>query len=269
MIRYRIVLLLSLVALVIIFLVTWPDGKVRVIFCDVGQGDGIIISQGSFQMLLDTGPENDKMLGCLERNLPFWDKTIETVIISHWDKDHYGGLKQVGKHYRLEGMYGSRLPEDKSEQKNYTGNLALGDVVKYGLITLEVLNPGEDWGNENDNSLVGRLSYRDPSTGSGQVSFWMMADVTAQVEQKLVWRGLLRPAEQGFGSLNILKVSHHGSAEATSEELLKMIRPAEAVISVGKNNKFGHPTKAVLDRLSGAGARIRRTDEEGSIIYEL
>lgn len=248
-----------MVILVIIAYFTWPDGKVRVVFCNVGQGDGILISQNDFQMVVDSGPDNKMMLGCLEKNMPFWDKEIEVAVMSHWDRDHSGGLKSLMENYQIDKLYSSSNPSDLNVQKIYTDNLAINDVIKYGAIEFEILNPDEDWGNDNDNSIVGILDVMGKK-------ILLTGDATAQVEQKLVWRGLLRPAEQGFGSLNILKVSHHGSAEGTSEELLTAIRPAEAVISVGKNS-FGHPTKVVLDRLTAAGVEIRRTDKEGDIIY--
>jgi len=91
--------------------------------------------------------------------------------------------------------------------------------------------------------------------------FLLMADAPAVVEQKLVWRGALRQAQ----GVDVLKVSHHGSKEATSEELLKATKPEVAIISVGKNN-FGHPTKEVLERLKNAGIKVERTDQLGDIL---
>ena len=230
---------------------TWPDGKVRVIFCDVGQGDGMLVMQNNFEMLIDTGPENMKMVACLEKHLPFWDKTIEAVVLTHSDSDHSGGLKQIRNYYKI------------NEQNIYSWSLRKDDVLKYGSIVYEVLSPSEDWGNENDNSTVGVLKVKD-------ISFLLMGDVTGNVEQKLVWRHEL--LDQEARSMNqeiILKISHHGSAEATSQELLDAVKPAETVISVGKNNRFGHPTKVVLDRLKQAGIKIWRTDEQGEREFDL
>ena len=236
------IILISILFLIAIAIWTWPESQVKVIFCDVGQGDGTIVIQGNFQMLIDVGPENNKMVDCLSRHIPFWDKAIEAVIVSHADSDHVGGLNQVKKYYNVQNIY--------------TGNLAKNDVVKYKEIVFEVLSPAENWGNDNDNSVVGELAYRN-----NKILF--LGDVTSNVEQKLVWRGVLR---QGSGTL-ILKISHHGSAEATSEELLQLLKPSEAVISVGKKNKFGHPTKLILDRLEKYKVKIRRTDIEGDILY--
>jgi competence protein ComEC len=253
--KIRIILGLSVVMLIILALVTWPDGKVRVIFCNVGQGDGILVAQNNFQMVIDAGGDNKLMLGCLERNMPFWDKEIELAIMTHWDTDHSGGLNSLIDNYKVDKLYGPSKPVDQNVQKFYTGNLAINDVIRYKEIEFDILGPGEDWGNDNDNSVVGILNV----TGH---RILLTGDASAQVEQKMVWRGILQ------GRVEVLKVSHHGSAEGTSEELLNAVKPAEAVISVGKNS-FGHPTKVVLDRLTAAGVKIRRTDLEGDIIYVL
>jgi competence protein ComEC len=251
--KIRLIMTVSLVCLIAMAVVTWPDGKVRVVFCNVGQGDGILITQNDFQMVVDSGPDNKMMLGCLEKYMPFWDKEIEIAVMTHWDKDHSGGLKSLMNSYRVNKLYSFVRPADQDEQKIYTDNLAINDVIKYGEMKFEILNPDEDWGNDNDNSVMGVLSYKDK-----KVLF--TGDASAQVEEKLVWRKILQ------GGIDILKVSHHGSAEGTSQELLTVIKPREAVISVGKNS-FGHPTKIVLDRLAVAGVKIRRTDEEGDIMY--
>lgn len=242
--KVKVFLIVSLVVLGYIFWRTWPSNNPRVVFCNVGQGDGILIQSGTVEILVDTGPENGGMLRCLSKYLPFWDKRLEAVILTHEDADHAGGWKQIQKYY--------------STTNFYSGNLRAGDVISYNEMTLDVLSPGEITGNDNEDSVVSLLNI-------GGKKFLMMGDVTAETEQRLVWRGILR---QGFGILNVLKVSHHGSGEATSEELLQAIKPEEAVVSVGKNS-FGHPNKIVLERLEKYGVKIRRTDEVGDIEYNL
>jgi len=101
MAKIKIWLGISLVLLGLLIIVSRPDNKPRIIFCDVGQGDGMILMQGSWQLLVDTGPENGKMGICLGKYLPFWDKKLEAVIITHGDSDHAGGLKQIEKSYQL------------------------------------------------------------------------------------------------------------------------------------------------------------------------
>lgn len=243
----------GLVVLMVVAIRTRPDGKVRVTFCNVGQGDGIIVTQNNFQMVIDTGVENRKLLGCLERQMPFWDKEIEMVVITHWDADHSGGLKGLSENYKIDNLYGNGAPKEIGEQKIYTDNLRKNDMIKYRQINFEVLNPDRDWGNENDNSIVGLLSYGDKKV-------LLMGDVSGEVEQKLAWR-------QEVEKVTILKITHHGSAAGTTPELLTATRPEEAVISVGKN-LFGQPNKTVLERLEANGIKIRRTDVEGDIIYE-
>lgn len=241
--KIKIFLIISLLILAAMFWTIKPDGKTRVVFCDVGQGDGILVRQDNFEMVIDTGPENKKMLRCLGRHLPFWDKTIEAVVLTHSDSDHSGGLKEIKQYYKVD------------EQNIYSWSLRKGDILKYRSIVYEVLSPGEDWENENDNSTVGVLKIDNKN-------FLLMGDVTSKVEQKLAWRKELVKAD-------VLKVSHHGSAEATSRELIDEVKPGEVIISVGKNNKFGHPTRIVLDRLSQAGIKIWRTDLEGERVFEL
>jgi competence protein ComEC len=139
-------------------------------------------------MVVDTGPDNRAMLRCLEKFMPFWDKEIEVAVISHWDTDHSGGLGSLMDNYKIDRLYNSSIPGEVNVQKIYTNNLAINDVIRYGEINFEVLNFDEDWGNDNDNSVVGILSYRDKK-------ILLTGDATAQVEQKLVWRGTFRLAQ--------------------------------------------------------------------------
>lgn len=251
--KIKFILFLSFLGLVGIYLWSFSDKETKVVFCDVGQGDGTLVSRGNFQVLIDTGPSNKKMLYCLEKYIPFWDKEIEAVIISHWDKDHSGGLKEVGKSYEIKGIYSSNDKQGVVEQDIYSKKLMENDLVVMGEITYEVLNSGGEGVESNEGSLVGILSY-------GDKKILMTGDIPVKVEEKLIWRRKLTK------EVDILKVSHHGSRAATSEELLEVIKPKTAIISVGKNN-YGHPSKEVLDRLGKRGIEIRRTDESGDIVF--
>jgi len=215
-----------------------------VVFCDVGQGDMAIVIDGGFQMLIDSGPPGRAGVECLERNLPIWDRRIEAVIITHGDADHGGGLPDIQKSYLAERI-----------------NIAGGDVVRYSEVEFRVIS-GKG-GDENENSIVGVLNY-------GEKEFLMMADATAEVEQGLVWRGKLEARSKIYDLRikPILKVSHHGSRDGTTEELLETVRPMEAVISVGKN-KYGHPAPEIVKRLGEFGVKVRRTDREGDVVYKL
>ena len=228
-------------ALVVIFWLTLPSSKVEVIFCDVGQGDATLVTYKNWQMLIDTGPNNKRVLTCLEKNVPFWDKKIEVVMITHGDNDHSGGLTDVSKFYQIEQIIDSK-------------KVSQFDLIKTNWMEFEVVNSGPN--DNNEGSIAGILSYEN-------IKIFLSGDITTEVEQRLVWQTVLR---QDSGAVNILKVSHHGSKNGTSEELLEVLKPKIAIISVGAKNKFGHPTKEVLDKLNKKQIKILRTDLDGEIL---
>jgi competence protein ComEC len=239
--KWRILLLSAILAL------AWWGwglrGRDGVVVCDVGQGNGAIIMSGRTEMLVDVGPDNGKMLQCLEKYLPAGDKEIEAVVISHGDSDHVGGLENVKKYYNIEQIYSS-------------AEIRKNDVLRLGKFEIEVVWPEKISGDENADSIILRVNY-------GGKLFWLLGDATAEVEQYLSWRNLWG------GNGGVLVASHHGSKSATTMEMLKEVKPEEAIISVGKNNRFGHPSQEVIDRLKNQGIKIKRTDEKGDILYVL
>jgi len=235
--KIRLILFLSLIILVVLFWITLPSKKMKVIFCDVGQGDAALVIYKNWQMVIDVGPNNKKVLKCLENNLPFWDKKIELLLLTHGDSDHVGGLADVSKFYRVEQIFSSE-------------KLRQFDLIKTDWISFEVVNSGLV--DDNENSIAGVLIYEN-------TRIFFSGDITAEVEKRLVWQKILTE------SVDVLKVSHHGSKDGTSEELLNILKPKLAVISVGTKNKYGHPTKEILDRLKEKGIEIKRTDKDGDI----
>lgn len=223
--------------LLVIFWLTLPSQKVNVIFCDVGQGDATLVTYKNWQMLIDTGPNNKRVLTCLEKNVPFWDKEIEMVMITHGDNDHSGGLTDVSKFYKIEQIIDSK-------------KVSQFDLVKTNWMEFDVVNSGPN--DNNEGSIAGILSYENSK-------IFLSGDITTEVEQRLVWQKVLKE------KVDVLKVSHHGSKNGTSDELLKVLKPKIAVISVGIKNRFGHPAKEVLDRLKEKGIEILRTDLNGEI----
>ena len=134
----KLFLLISGVLLLVVVWLSLPDGKTRLVFCDVGQGDGVLLSRGTFQMLYDVGPGNGKMRKCLERYVPFWDRKIEIVILSHWDNDHVGGLGDIAKGYKTEKLFSGVEAEGEFEQKIYAEILRQGDALRSDWFEFEV-----------------------------------------------------------------------------------------------------------------------------------
>ena len=274
--RWKEVLVVSLIGLV-----WWwqerPDGNLHVVFCDVGQGDAILVSQGEVEMLIDAGP-GEAVMDCLDEQIPFWDKKIEVVVISHEDRDHIGGLDKVMAEYEVEKLVinGVRSGNSDSEEvRELVRELEVeikvaekGDKIVMGEVKMEFWWPeeeqaevlawrdgeeteveGEEGGNER--SLVGLLSY-------GDFEVLLTGDIGEAEELAMERTGVLRKVE-------VLKVAHHGSKFSSSESFLKEVRPDEAVIMVGEKNNFGHPAEEVLMRLESVGSRVWRTDLEGEI----
>jgi competence protein ComEC len=248
---------------------TMPDDKLRVSFLDVGQGDAILIQRGSQQVLVDGGPSPQLLNLELGKKMPFWDRTIELVVLTHPHADHLTGLVEVLKRYRVERALYPDLEDDSplygewqgliKEDINYTFAQAGQKINLGGDVTMEVLNPqvpplsGTN-SDMNNNSVVLRLC-------AGEISFLLTADIEREAEFELIAQGSKL-------SSTVLKVGHSGSKTSTTPDFLAEVNPAAAVISVGEN-RFGHPSGEVIGRLEKElGAEyIYRTDEQGTIEF--
>ena len=250
------------------------DGRLHVYFLDVGQGDSIlVVTPGGAQLLIDGGPSPLGAVRGLGPRMPFGDRDLDMVVLTHPDEDHFRGLTEVVDRYAVDLVMSNggaslnplyleweqALARDAENIRGvaaYRGQtIPLGDGAR-----LEVLNPppqlvrgtGSD---SNNNGLVLRLVY-------GQVSFLLTADIEAEAEERLLREG--RP----LGS-TVLKVPHHGSKTSTTPRFLAAVNPSAAVISSGAENPFGHPHTAVTDRLDtipGSG-RTYVTADRGDIEF--
>jgi competence protein ComEC len=248
---------------------TMPDDKLRVSFLDVGQGDAILIQKGSQQVLVDGGPSPQLLNLELGKKIPFWDRTIELVVLTHPHADHLTGLVEVLKRYRVGRALYPDLEDDSplyrewqvliKEDTNYTIAQAGQRINLGGGVTMEVLNPpvpplsGTN-SDMNNNSVVLCLCW-------GKVSFLLTADIEREAEFELIAQG------NTLGS-TVLKVGHSGSKTSTTPEFLAAARPGVAVISVGEN-RYGHPSGEVIARLEETLGKehIYRTDERGTIEF--
>ncbi len=247
-----------------------PD---RLVVLDVGQGDAILVeSRDGARMLVDGGPDPDRVIAELDAVVPPWDRGLDVVVLTHPHEDHVGGLARVLGRYRVgrvfePGMRGSGPGWAAWEAALGDGppraTLAAGARLRLGDISLEVrwpepgtvpATPGATGRDINDTSIVllGEAAGR---------RFQLMGDAEDDVDPALLAQGLPR--------LDLLKVAHHGSATATSAALLALTRPAAALVSVGAGNDYGHPAPPTLARLRDAGSRLYRTDLDGRIEADL
>lgn len=268
---YKILLILGIVAVIMVVFLFWlfyrAPKNLEVDFLDVGQGDAILIkAPGGQNILVDGGPDKT-VLKRLGENLPWWDKQIDLMILTHAHDDHVTGLIDVLKRYRVKKILYTgavhnapnylswlKLARDKKAplmiiDKEQTINLGAG-------ANLEILYPDESFLGKtvddlNQSSIVFKLVY-------GQNKFLLTGDAGEPVEKKLIAQGAALSAD-------LLKVSHHGSQYSSSQEFLEKVKPKTAVIEVGKNNDFGHPSLRTIKRLERIGAEIFRTDKNGTI----
>ena len=268
--KVLIAVLITAAILIWIAVASLPDGKLHVVFFDVGEGDAIFIeTPRGQQILIDGGPSPTTLISALGRRMPFWDRSLDLVILTHADEDHLAGLIPVLERYRvgqvLDTGYEHNNPMyecwlELISEKGIPTNLARAGM-RIGTgdgAELAVLHPGSALmrytdADANNNSVVVRLVM-------GQVSFLLPGDIEEVAEDVLVASG------QELTS-TVLKVPHHGSSTSSSAAFLNAVNPELAVISVGADNRFGHPSPQVLERLEDLveEGRILRTDERGAI----
>lgn len=240
---------------------------VSVSFLEVGQGDASLIELGDdVQVLIDGGPPNGKLLAELGDILSPYDRTIELVVLTHPELDHYGGLIALLERYEVSAFVDTGVAKDTGEYEVLLAalesrgvrriTLRAGDHIRYDEHVFAVLSPDEARTHAretNDTSLVLAFESGPPAGGA---RFLFTGDISAEVE-----RAVARMLSEPF---DVLKVAHHGSKFSSAAEFLAAVRPALAIIGVGKNS-YGHPTKESLARLEAAGARIYRTDRDGAV----
>lgn len=233
-------------------------------FFDVGQGDAIFIeSPTGEQMLIDGGP-GSTVLEKLEAVMPFWDRSLDAVLLTHPHADHVDGLVEVVDRYEVETVYWTGVEYATTTADAF--DRRIDDEVEVlvtgprtidlgGGATLEIIFPTESFKDErvsdvNGSSIVAVLRY-------GATSVLLTGDLTETEEPLLL--------DFVDASVDVLKVGHHGSGYSSTRAFLEDVKPEIAVISVGAENDYGHPHPATLERLNDAGASILRTDLHGDI----
>jgi competence protein ComEC len=245
-------------------------GRLELTAMDVGQGDSLLaVSPGGSTLLIDTGgipsfgadraPSFD--IGEEVVSPYLWSRSmrhIDVVAVTHPDADHAGGLSAVLQNFRPAELWmGAELPEETVALARRLGVVIrrprAGESFDWDGASIDVLAPAGDAVGEkvNNRSLVLRLAY-------GRHSFLLTGDMERGGEYQMLDAARLGP-------VTVLKVAHHGSKTSTTPEFLEAVRPSIALVSVGRDNNYGHPHPDVMERLEGQPRQILRTDREGLI----
>ncbi len=241
----------------------------EVTFFDIGQGDSIFIeTPEGHQILIDGGPSS-AVLEKLAEEMPFWDRTIDLIILTHPEHDHIAGLLEVLQRYKVEQILwtgikrntaeyrkwqelikkeeaeGAKIFIAQSDQRILTRNVLVN--ILYPFDSLE----GQEVKNTNNSSIITRLVF-------GKKSFIFTGDAYKSIERELIEKDITLNSD-------VLKVGHHGSKTSSSEEFIQAVSPEIAVIQCGKDNPYGHPYPETLATLEKFGIKILRTDQNGDI----
>lgn len=262
------------VALIAILVAIWAeiakspaDNGARIYFFDVGQGDATLLSRGDFQVLIDGGPDSD-ILAKVGEVMPPRDREIEIMILTHPHADHLVGLNQILERYNVKKVYLSGVVHTSNQYLEFLQKIKDVNietivpeinerVVLFDNAVLEFLWPGQKYreqeiDNINNSSVINRFCYFEKC-----VLFLGDLELDGQSEM------LTNNTVADF-SAEIIKISHHGSINGTNQKILDTVRPKFAIISVGGDNKYGHPHAATIDLLGSLGIKLLRTDRDGS-----
>lgn len=242
---------------------------------DIGQGDSLLFQERNMQVLIDGGP-GSAVLTRLAEEMPWFDRTIEVVVATHYDRDHLEGLLHVLSTYDV-GMvimpeYSATTTNVKKEfidlltEKNIPYRFAwYGQSIRAGSLLLRVLSPipGDEWvrlskSKSNNASVIMRADITP--TKEAPMSFLLTGDAEVGIEKQLL--ASISPLAL---DVDVLKVGHHGSKTSTSADFLSAASPFASLISVGATNTYGHPTQEVLKRLEYT--QIFRTDQKGTVSF--
>lgn len=239
-----------------------------VTFLNVGQGDAILIeTPDNVQMLLDGGPDAT-VLRELAATMPWFDRTIDIVLGTHPDKDHIAGLVDVLERYQVKQIITTENTGETTTAEAYRDALTqegaivtmarAGQVYQLGAsTTVAVFSPANNPSmlETNTSSIVTQVRY-------GDIEFMLTGDAPQSIEQYLVG---------AYGDQlesEVLKLGHHGSKTSSSDEFLAAVHPQFAVVSSGKDNTYGHPSKETVARVIAAGIPIVNTAKEGRITFQ-
>lgn len=273
-----------LTTLLVLSSIVWQTGQtteLKIYFFDIGQGDGMLIRTPTHEnIVIDGGPDNS-FLAKLGQALPFYDRTIDLMVLTHPHADHLTGLIPVLERYQVKRVLATgviyqssvydkwqKLVEQEHAEVIYAraGQNFIFGQVKFSVIAplknyhgQTITEQGGEWrasdngDNLNNISVVIKMIYQ-------QNSALFAGDLEIGGEDVLLKSGQDLKA-------NLLKVGHHGSDTATGQKFLAKVSPKYAIIQVGQDNKFGLPDLRVINRLTRQGVKIFRNDQQGDVTF--
>jgi len=268
--QFFLILIFSFLSFFGYFLLQNLDSRTKIVFCNVGQGDATYIRvKNKVDVLIDAGPDK-KVLNCLGKYMPFWDKTIEIAFLSHPNKDHYQGFLFINERYKIkkfitvEHLFTNqgykRLIENLKKNRITISKKFQGDKIKVFDTFFLFLWPEKNYFSSNDNDYSHILLFEE-----NQFKVLFTGDASPKTLNLIIKTNYVKFIK----NIKIIKVPHHGSKSGLNKNFLSVINPQIAVISVGKNNPYGHPSQEVLEMLKAKKVKIKRTDIEDHIVFKL
>jgi len=230
-----------------------------VYFIDVGQGDSILLDQGTTEILIDGGTGQTNVANYIKQYI---DGSLEAIVATHPDADHIGGLAAVLNAFKVNDVWTNGESTTSTTYKTFisaiqtngatTHIVKRGDTISENTLTFSVLNPSSLTGDTNNDSVVLNLKY-------GSIDFLFTGDAEQPAETSMLASGVVQHAD-------ILKVGHHGSRTASSSQFLSVVKPDAAIYSCGLGNSYGHPHQETITALLNIGATIYGTDVDGTVL---
>ena len=237
-------------------LINIHEDILRIYYLNVGQADSTLVINNGETMLIDGGNEADSSL-IIQYIKRLGISKIDYIIATHPDSDHIAGLDKIILAFDVGCVYMPITNKSNKEMNELYNAIEDKNVIHptesdyfyLGNSKCTILNSGDTSKvSDNNSSIVLQLDY-------GETNCLFMGDAESEVEENVTWN-----------DIDILKVSHHGSKDATSLTFLEKVKPEYSIISVGKDNSNNHPSNETLSNLNAVNSKIYRTDENGTII---
>lgn len=245
----------------------YPDTKLlEISVLDIGQGDAILLEAPDGQVILVDGGPDKKVLRRLGEELPFWERKIDLIVLSHPHEDHLAGLIPILDRYQIGGVMITGVMSTNTTYRQFLEmvtekNIPLilveqAQTIAFDDVRLEILYPQSSFkarrmSNINNSSIVMKVIYKD-------FEILLTGDAEEEQEYELLASGFNLQAD-------ILKAGHHGSDTSSTEEFVRAVDPEMVLVSNGVENSYGHPSPRTLKRFERLGITVRRTDLEGTI----